>query len=607
MYSKLSGTEPHFRLLLVLPGDRSTDIQCQLLVSSLDHPLEFEALSYVWGDATDTIPISLQGQTHNVTRNLYSALHHLRYSDRVRTLWVDALCINQEDIDERNHQVRLMGCIYSAAKCVVAWLGPSCDKDLEIIRFIETVGGNQNVHWTELATRGIDPLPLFMFLRNRWWDRIWTAQEAVLARNLTYQRGSWTITGETMSGMLNSFNVHMSSCCIDLGKDLGSQMGYYDLMGLIRIQRNLGRVRNGIYGRSFCQIANHFRHRSATDPRDKIYGLLGMIEDAEHITIDYSLSVEMIYEVSAREIITKTRSLDLLSHLTETSEEPGEHEYSRKQRTRATNLPSWVPDWSDDFNTFHDPSFNMDIRIRTLNLFNACGPYLFDASNGDEQGSLRVKGINFDVIENVNPALQNSNTVSAEAFRDWRIMAGIEDEPDKSYPSGGTIMDAFWRTLSLDLSSSRGTSESGIPFERAGPGDRPIHDTFWFLSLLALYNRPKSDRLPETFQNQEEGNVFSQHTYQTTYNRRFFLSKRGYMGLAPKNAKSGDMICVLAGGRLPFILRSAERVSEQTKIGLGTESQYTIVGDAYLHGIMDGEAMKKINEGEQSFQTFQLI
>ncbi|XXH01324.1 hypothetical protein Hte_007682 [Hypoxylon texense] len=251
------------------------------------------------------------------------------------------------------------------------------------------------------------------------------------------------------------------------------------------------------------------------------------------------------------------------------------------------SLPSWVPDWTRDFNTVYSPSYYTTFRLRTLSLFNACGSHLFDVSNSDEQGSLKVSGIIFDEVTLINPSLMDIAKQPVELVRDWRIMAGVETQPNKSYPSGGTILDAFWRTLSLDLSSSR---RGGflIPTKRAGLKDRKIHDTFWYLALLRLYNRPISDqKIAEDFQNRLESNVFCAHIHESTFERRFFYSKRGYM--------------------VPFILRGTETAPKQITNGSEAETVCSIIGDAYLHGIMDGEAVKKIDEGEESFQTFRLI
>jgi hypothetical protein len=114
------------RLLRLLPVTSFIeDIRCELFNTTLDAKEDFEALSYTWGNPSETSPVVLHGQRHDVTKNLASALRHLRYHDRQRILWVDALCIDQDNIEERNQQVTQMRDIYreGGAKRVVVWLG----------------------------------------------------------------------------------------------------------------------------------------------------------------------------------------------------------------------------------------------------------------------------------------------------------------------------------------------------------------------------------------------------------------------------------------------------------------------------------------------------
>ncbi|KAH8725333.1 heterokaryon incompatibility protein-domain-containing protein, partial [Phaeosphaeriaceae sp. PMI808] len=111
------------RLLILRPGSFDDPIHCQLKQVSLSAEHAYDALSYVWGNASDTSPISLNGTPHHITKNLEIALRYLRHRESPKVLWVDAICINQSDINERNHQVQQMADIYSQAQRVIGWLG----------------------------------------------------------------------------------------------------------------------------------------------------------------------------------------------------------------------------------------------------------------------------------------------------------------------------------------------------------------------------------------------------------------------------------------------------------------------------------------------------
>jgi sulfur relay (sulfurtransferase) DsrC/TusE family protein len=111
------------RILHLQPGRFRDDIHVRLAEIRLSEKPSFEALSYVWGSPTPTDPISCHGEELLVTSNCIAAMRQLRHKYRTRVLWIDAICIDQNSKNERNHQVRLMGEIYSTAKRFIIWLG----------------------------------------------------------------------------------------------------------------------------------------------------------------------------------------------------------------------------------------------------------------------------------------------------------------------------------------------------------------------------------------------------------------------------------------------------------------------------------------------------
>jgi hypothetical protein len=111
------------RLLTLLPGDTDDHIESTLRRVSLNNEPKYEALSYAWGNGSEREEILVNNTVMSVTRSLYVALAYLRRSDQCRTLWIDALCINQSNVPERNQQVGMMGEIYASATQVLVWLG----------------------------------------------------------------------------------------------------------------------------------------------------------------------------------------------------------------------------------------------------------------------------------------------------------------------------------------------------------------------------------------------------------------------------------------------------------------------------------------------------
>jgi hypothetical protein len=159
---------------------------CSLTSLILFEDRNYEALSYTWGSHDDLRAISLSGKMYSVGVNLESALLHLRKHDVVRRLWVDALCINQADNDEKHHQVDLMRLIYQQASGVLVWLGPAADdSDLAMEYLEEKATELKCVRPGETFPIGSvkrEDLPaIYRLLQNPYWNRLWVIQEVSVA------------------------------------------------------------------------------------------------------------------------------------------------------------------------------------------------------------------------------------------------------------------------------------------------------------------------------------------------------------------------------------------------------------------------------------------
>ena len=121
-------------MLHLLPNrDKHTVLKCHLREASLDVSITFEAISYTWGSSNNRVGIDWDEESVPGTRNCDQVLRRLRLPNAPRILWIDALCINQLDIDERNQQVQIMGQIYQTAERVLIWLGPAtADSDIAL-------------------------------------------------------------------------------------------------------------------------------------------------------------------------------------------------------------------------------------------------------------------------------------------------------------------------------------------------------------------------------------------------------------------------------------------------------------------------------------------
>ncbi|KAF2790976.1 HET-domain-containing protein, partial [Melanomma pulvis-pyrius CBS 109.77] len=181
-----------FRLLKLFPGKRETPLKCSLYHSSLTSHPRYYTVSYIWVAAGLLQEIELNGVAQPIQANLFDFLQQLRLPDAPVILWVDALCINQSDVLEKNIQVPLMGAIYSIAKSVLIWLGPQADGSEEYFDSCNhTTSESQSALSSWSIQRNVvhdtgNPTAVTIAsLQDRtYWTRTWIIQEIVLAADI---------------------------------------------------------------------------------------------------------------------------------------------------------------------------------------------------------------------------------------------------------------------------------------------------------------------------------------------------------------------------------------------------------------------------------------
>ncbi|KAK0745587.1 heterokaryon incompatibility, partial [Schizothecium vesticola] len=168
------------RLIELLPGRSPDPIRCNLQATPLARSVKYECLSYCWGDTKNVVIILCNGVSLPVTANLMGALQALRQEDKPRRVWVDAICINQGSIPERNQQVAVMRDIYRNATRTVVWLGYEADDSnaaLAIVPDLLTVR-NTFGHRGDSSTPVEQARQAFLTLLQRpWFSRVWIVQE----------------------------------------------------------------------------------------------------------------------------------------------------------------------------------------------------------------------------------------------------------------------------------------------------------------------------------------------------------------------------------------------------------------------------------------------
>lgn len=317
-YSPLSSGD--IRLIIVLPSpDATATVECVLCHESLERQPSYEALSYVWGNTSNTRLIKVNGQDFNVTENLEIALRTLRHTThgRFRVLWVDAICINQNNVDERNEQVKRMGNVYSSAQQVCVWLGKETNTDRLAIEFLhqlpalilgcrlEGAKEAKNLSLMDLvdpeSTQNVIQDPsLFqkweaicnLFARP-WWRRVWVLQEILLAKEAFLYCGKLFVDWKVIIANCKILGANIPQLLLsNTGENSVTKnmlrMAWDCFKGAVTIC-HMRRRRHHDTLMQLLEVLEGARTSEATDPRDHVYGIMGLLRMDKVIIPDYKL------------------------------------------------------------------------------------------------------------------------------------------------------------------------------------------------------------------------------------------------------------------------------------------------------------------------------
>jgi Heterokaryon incompatibility protein (HET) len=305
------------RLLTLQQGEGSS-IECNLEVCPISRCPSFIALSYTWGPPAVGWEIVLDGKKFRVRSNLYKALQAIINQkskaanklpgddlniDRPETwkyFWIDAICIDQENLLERNHQVNMMKQIFRNSKFVLAWLGEASgeeeeeeeeEEEGEEERTMMAFSTRGNRQWGADEDKKMGQLLNSLFRRD-YWERMWIVQEIILAQDLLILCGNQTLKW----GIVNSWSEDRYLKGEKMGEKFGlrAKGGY----GIFLLTRDIQRRRALDLKLSLPRLFTMLCGQKCSDVRDRIYGLLGLMEDHHRLALhaDYSLTKEQLFE-----------------------------------------------------------------------------------------------------------------------------------------------------------------------------------------------------------------------------------------------------------------------------------------------------------------------
>jgi hypothetical protein len=479
--------------------------------------------------------------------------------------------------NHRHHAMNIIKQMAQHSTTLEKW-GPQHSWSDEDLQQVKLCFGNYAAHmdkeWATLQ-------PLF----NRpWFRRIWTVQEVAVARYTTVLCGPEEIP---WTGMIRGLEVDVSSRLLYSKRALNlDTLDFFDPAHAAKLNHWKELRQSSKYSEynlgSLLSYLLWFRQREATNPLDKIYALLGLVNNdtlAEVIVPHYALSVESVYNTVTRRYLEATGKLDILS-------------IPRGKPKSLYRLPSWVVDWSDS-------------SISTMSLVGQCRFNYFStglskasAQFTNDNRVLYLKGRVVDTVSYVAPILQRSHAFYAPPVESWSSMI-------RQFPS---ILDNLshnqkvlieWETLTLDDNCKlcytgesmadvfHQTLYAGLPPECNMKAD--CED--WRRNALPgnMVKQVDSKRHPWLFKGavwlqifQDAAGKFEKTQYTTmAYGRRLGRTSRGYLALLPADTIVGDSVVLCEGGQTPLILRS-------------NGWAFDLVGDSYVHGMMKGELFRPL-------------
>ncbi|KAI9878947.1 MAG: hypothetical protein M1830_010065 [Pleopsidium flavum] len=418
------------RLLDLSAGETSSQLSCRIVHCSIDDPPLFEALSYTWGPPGDSHTISCDNEDICVTVNLKSALLRLRSPVLQRKLWIDQICINQDELQERNEQVALMGDIYRKAQQVLIWLGEEDEDSRFGLNYVQILlaelqpvfdNGLGEIKFSDLikalgmpAIKGGAWNALGRIFERTWFRRLWVVQEAALAAVATVMCGSQTVPWQDL----------VKVCQCQVGSHDPEHEAHSSMLAIeTQRERHERRLQS-----PFINILLLCSDFNCTDPRDKIFGLLGLTTDAGDpmLAPDYSLSVQEVYGKVTRFLMTRDKSLAVLGDV--------------KEPKSLQGLPTWTPDWSIPLAT------QKTLGSRFRGRYDAAQSTQASVQFSDDLRTLFLDGVVVDSIYALGDILLSLPFHHLKILPQWESMV----QSAQPYPTGEDSTTVLWRMLIAD-------------------------------------------------------------------------------------------------------------------------------------------------------------
>ncbi|KAF1917286.1 heterokaryon incompatibility protein-domain-containing protein [Ampelomyces quisqualis] len=520
--------------LIDLHRGSGTDLQLDIRHCAIDDDPPYEALSYCWGESTVTYQIGCNGQGILIKQGLHEALLQLRStmnpnSDR-RTIWADAICIDQSNLDERSEQVQLMGEIYHSAQRVVVWLGDADEDTCKEFDFAQTMLSDGMPMKPGLTADHVGEI--FVKLLSRpWFTRTWVVQEVALAKEASLHYGRIVLTWDRLVELCTQL-VSVVTMTYQ-----GTILVSY-LSNLERAKQMYQMGQKGIPVQPFRHLLA-CRERDAGDLRDKVYGLIGLFHFESRgekfvIIPDYGEqnTKQAVYLDFAVKSLQSARVLDLLSI---------------PRAPTNDGLPSWAPRWD-----LENPMLMKDLwqaRVEVTKQVTAAGTFNYEPVFSPDHTKLKISGHIIDTIEEIGPVclppgqdeaiMSKVDSLASNLLITYQESMRITgaNTPKRYYtgafrPEEEHDMQAdFTQIRKLGKLKSR-LEQIGVNGVQALHGKRAFVGAFAFWAFGGLNKRENRDR----FWRKGEFNKPGHDMRSVITNRRFIRTTLGFVGIVAEQA-----------------------------------------------------------------------
>jgi len=612
--------DDEIRLLIVQPGLPGQEIKCFLVHEPLQESRPFQALSYRWGEDKPNKPItilsfkSVSSKSRSLRdfrpfriltkTNLFDALQRLRDPEHQITLYVNALCIDHDNMDEKYPQQARTQEIFNRASNVIVWLGIETDeskmafdfipKVLDVNSFEKLVKEERNSkYWDALAK----------LLRNPLFSRRWLIQELAVARNAALHCGPHIIQWTSFSDAVALFEANLSEIqrYFTFSQASGGRIKDIRALGastLVSVVNNIirkapdGSILNRL--ESVETLVSMLAVFEASDPLDTIIAVIGLSKDRMQVQsmISSRRKLRDNYIDFVFYCVRSSGSIDIVCRhwAPIIKEAPNYLEHNQ--------LPSWIPNVGGSaFGAPEDKyKAKQSERVHGDSFVGLPGHRIYDAAAGfpaleyafglnphpdpniqypQYDGNMTVKGYTLGTIGDLSPRVKGT---LAQEYLEWGGWT----------PYSPTVPERLWRTLVAD----RGPDNTKPPswYHRACLHCIGQRGTDGDIDTIAILSQAKCSHIVADFLRRVQSVI---------WNRRIFMSVekvdgKGLFGLVPGGTKRGDIICILYGCSVPVILREHWTFGYQ---------YFEVIGESFVYGMMDGEAREGLLEEEVETRT----